>query len=65
MTYNFKFAQEMVWVAGVAAVTFFLTAFVASSGVTDWRTWVITAGAGAARAAAAAMLALLGPRPAA
>ena len=61
MEYNFKFWEELVWGAIVAAVVFVLTAFVASDGVDDWTTWLIAIGSGAARAAAAVVLTKLLP----
>ncbi len=60
MKYDYKALEEIAWGAGVAALTFILTAFVASDSVTNWRVWVVAALAGACRAAAGYVLSRIG-----
>ena len=59
--YDFKRAPELAWVAGVAAGVFLLqvAAEFDPATITDWRTWAVALGAGAVRAAAAGLLALV------
>lgn len=54
--YDIKFYEEIFWAAVTAAAVFFLSAVVASQGVTDWQTWAVTVGGGVARVVAAAVL---------
>lgn len=59
MMYDFKRAQELLWFGGVAVAGFvlLLLADFDPDTVQDWRTYFVAAGAGAARAFAAAILA--------
>ncbi len=57
--YDFKRLEEMAWASLTAAAVFavqVLTSFDPDT-VTDWKTWAVSLGAGAVRAAAAAVLA--------
>ena len=60
MKYDFKTLEELAWGAAVAALTFALTALVASDSVTDWRPWLVGVLAGAGRAAAGYVLSRIG-----
>ena len=66
MQYEFKQLPELGWFAVVAAATFLLVlaADFDVDTVTDWRAYGIAAGSGMLRAAAAAVLAVIGRRPA-
>jgi hypothetical protein len=58
--YNFKRLEELLWFGGVAAVVFVLQLVAELDPevvLQDWKAYVIAAGAGAARAFAAAILA--------
>ena len=59
MEYKFKVAEEAFWVGLTAAVLFGLqvAAEFDASMVTDWKTWAISLGGGAVRAAAGAVIA--------
>ena len=59
MRYEFRAIPEIAWAVGVTALTFALTAFVATDAATDWQTWLPAVGIGSARAAAGALLAML------
>lgn len=63
MKYTFKLWEEAGWASLYAFATFVLTAFLASDGVTNWKTWAITLFIGALRAAVGAALAYLVPKP--
>jgi hypothetical protein len=58
--YVFKRAEEIAWIALVAAGVFALTLLVDfdPDKIEDWRAWAIALGAGCIRAAAGAVLAL-------
>lgn len=62
MEYDFKRGKELAWFAVVAAGTFLLVLAVDfdPSAIGDWRAYVVAAGAGMLRAAAAAVLARMG-----
>ncbi len=62
MKYDFRQMQELAWFAAVAAGTFLLVLAVDfdPDTVTDWRAYVVSAGSGMLRAAAAAVLAQRG-----
>lgn len=60
MNYDFKWVPELAWAGGVAVLVFVLTALLGLEDVTDWKTWLISLGTGAARAFAGAALAVLG-----
>ena len=57
MTYTFK-PVELFWAALTAVVTVVLQALITfdPAEITDWRLWAIGIGAGAVRAAAAALI---------
>ena len=57
--YVWKRAAELGWFAAVAVVVFWLEILIKFDPdlITDWRSWLIAAGAGAVRAAAGALLA--------
>lgn len=59
MQYDFKFVEEAAWVAAVAIATFALQVLVVFNPdeVDNWQVWATSAGAGAVRAAAAALIA--------
>ena len=64
MTYDFKFVQEMLWIAFVAAgmqLLMVLSGF-NPEGITDWKGWAIAIGTGCLRAAAAAVIAAVTAR---
>jgi len=60
--YDFKVLPELGFAAAVAVLTALLQILVDfdASVIGDWETWAISAGSAAARAAAVAMLAVLG-----
>ncbi len=62
MNYEFKRSKELAWFAAVAAGTFLLVLAVDFDPDTigDWQAYVVAAGAGMLRAAAAAVLAARG-----
>jgi hypothetical protein len=53
MNYEIKKLEELLWWAFISAVAFFLVAFTATNGDTNWRVWLVSAGIGTARIAAA------------
>jgi phage terminase large subunit-like protein len=56
--YRFKIFWEAGWAALVGAVVFILSDFAARQDFTDWKVWLPVVGAGCARAAAGAALAI-------
>ncbi len=62
MKYSYNRIAELAWFAAVAAGTFLLVLAVDfdPDTVTDWQAYVVAAGAGMLRAAAAAVLARIG-----
>lgn len=57
--YNFKFLEEILWAAGIAAALLVLQTLVLfdPSKIQDWSTWIITLGGGLVRAVAGAIIA--------
>lgn len=64
MTYNFKLAQEIFWLALVTAAVTALTMLVKfdPSTIASWSDWAISIGAGVTRAVAAALIAKFATR---
>ena len=62
MKYDFDRGKELAWFAMVAAGTFLLVLAVDfdPDTIADWQAYAVAAGAGALRAAAAAVLARMG-----
>ncbi len=60
--YNWKWGQELLWAVLIAVSTSLLQVLVDfdPAQVADWKLWAISLGAGSVRAAAVALLAMVG-----
>ena len=57
MQYNFKAVPELLFFAVVSAAVYLLSEYLTTNEATDWRVWIVAAGGGASRVAAAALIA--------